>query len=193
MKAFFERIWQGTKKGVERIGKRNLIMVLCVFGVGAVVYLNFLLFAPSNADVPYGSSNMEDNYTADDVAASKGASEDLDNYFASTMLDRQRARDEALEVLRSVTASAEALESTKTQAFEDISVLARDIERESNIETLVKSKGFEDCIAVISGSTVNIIVKTNGLLPGEVAQIKEIVYEQTGAEPLNVKIIEKNT
>ena len=193
MKAFFERIWQGTKKGVERIGKRNLIMVLCVFGVGAVVYLNFLLFAPSNADVPYGSSNMEDNYTADDVAASKGAGEDLDNYFASTMLDRQRARDEALEVLRSVTASAEALESTKTQAFEDISVLARDIERESNIETLVKSKGFEECIAVISGSTVNIIVKTNGLLPGEVAQIKEIVYEQTGAEPLNVKIIEKNT
>lgn len=193
MKAFFERIWQGTKKGVERIGKRNLIMVLCVFGVGAVVYLNFLLFAPSNADVPYGSSNMEDNYTADDVAASKGASEDLDNYFASTMLDRQRARDEALEVLRSVTASAEALESTKTQAFEDISVLARDIERESNIETLVKSKGFEDCIAVISGNTVNVIVKTNGLLPGEIAQIKEIVYEQTGTEPLNVKIIEKNT
>ena len=183
----------GDEKGVERIGKRNLIMVLCVFGVGAVVYLNFLLFAPSNTDVPYGSSNMEDNYTADDVAASKGAGEDLDNYFASTMLDRQHARDEALEVLRSVTASAEALESTKTQAFEDISVLARDIERESNIETLVKSKGFEDCIAVISGSTVNIIVKTNGLLPGEVAQIKEIVYEQTGAEPINVKIIEKNT
>ena len=72
------------------MGKRNLIMVLCVFGIGAVVYLNFLLFSPADAEVPYGASNMADNYTADDVEASKGASEDADNYFASTMLDRQR-------------------------------------------------------------------------------------------------------
>ena len=192
MKNFFGKLWQGTKSVVKSIGKRNFVLILCVFGIGIAVYLNFLLFTPSGTDVPYGTSNMEDNYTADDVAASNSANDDVENYFASTLLDRQRARDEALEVLRTVVASSEALETTKTQALEDISVIAMDIERESNIETLVKAKGFEDCIAVISGNTVNVIVKTNGLLPGEVAQIKEIVYEQTGTEPVNVKIIEKS-
>ncbi len=192
MKNFFGKLWQGTKNAVNRIGKRNFVLILCVFGIGVAVYLNFLLFNSSGTDVPYGTSNMEDNYSADDVAASNSASDDLENYFASTLLDRQRARDEAIEVLRTVVASSEALETTKTQALADISVIAMDIERESNIETLVKAKGFEECIAVISGNTVNVIVKTDGLLPGEVAQIKEIVYEQTGTEPVNVKIIEKS-
>ncbi|MBQ7010748.1 MAG: SpoIIIAH-like family protein [Clostridia bacterium] len=191
MKKFFGKLWSGAKKFTERVGKRNLVLILCMFGIGAVVYLNFLLFGSPASDVPYGTSNMADNYTADDVAASNSSAEGLDNYFASTALDRQRARDEAIEVLRTVVASAEALDTTKTQALEDISVIAKDIERESNIETLVRSKGFADCIAVISGNTVNVIVKTDGLLPGEVAQIKEIVYEQTGTEPVNVKIIEK--
>jgi stage III sporulation protein AH len=192
MKNFFGKLWQGTKTAVNRIGKRNFVLILCVFGIGVAVYLNFLLFSPAGTDVPYGTSNMADNYTADDVAASNSAADELENYFASTLLDRQRARDEAIEVLRTVVASSEALEETKTQALADISVIAMDIEREANIETLVKAKGFEECIAVISGNTVNVIVKTDGLLPGEVAQIKEIVYEQTGTEPVNVKIIEKS-
>lgn len=192
MKKFFGKLWQGAKRTVGHIGKRNMVLILCVFGVGLAVYLNFLLFNGGGEDIPYGTSNMADNYSADDAAASNSSLEGVENYFASTVLDRQKARDEAIEVLRTVVASSEALETTKTQALEDISVIARDIERESNIETLVKSKGFEDCIAVISGNTVNVIVKTDGLLPGEVAQIKEIVYEQTGTEPVNVKIIEKS-
>jgi stage III sporulation protein AH len=191
MKNFFGKLWQGTKTAVNRIGKRNFLLILCVFGIGVAVYLNFLLFSPAGTDVPYGTSNMADNYTADDVAASNSAADELENYFASTLLDRQRARDEAIEVLRTVVASSEALEETKTQALADISVIAMDIEREANIETLVKAKGFEECIAVISGNTVNVIVKTDGLLPGEVAQIKEIVYLQTGVDPTAMRITEK--
>ena len=45
---------------------------------------------------------------------------------------------------------------------------------------------------MISGDVVNVIVKSSGLLPSEVAQINEIVLEQTGTKPENVKIIEKS-
>jgi len=191
MKNFFRKLWQGTKRVCGQVGKRNLIIIACVFGVGLAVYVNFALF-DSSEGVPYGTSNMVDNYTSDDVAASNSAENGADEYFASTVLDRQRARDEAIQVLQTVVASSEALDTTKEQALADISGIAADIEKEANIETLVKSKGFSDCIAVISGSTVNVIVRSDGLLPSEVAQIKEIVYEQTGTEPVNVKIIEKS-
>ena len=84
-----------------------------------------------------------------------------------------------------------ALEEAKEAALDDINRLALDIEREANIETLVLSKGFEQCVAVISDDSCNVIVKTTGLLPGDVAQISEIVYEQAGILPDNLKIIEK--
>ena len=70
--------------------------------------------------------------------------------------------------------------------------IAEDIECESRIETLVKAKGFEECIAVINDGTATVIVKTDDLLASEVAQINEIVYEQSGILPTGLKIIEKN-
>ncbi|MBQ3616480.1 MAG: SpoIIIAH-like family protein, partial [Anaerotignum sp.] len=51
---------------------------------------------------------------------------------------------------------------------------------------------FSQCIAVISNENCNVIVESDGLAPGEVAQITEIVYEQAGIHPTNLKIVEKN-
>ena len=54
------------------------------------------------------------------------------------------------------------------------------------------SKGFEECVAVISEGKCNVIVKSDGLQANEISQIKEIVYEQAAINPLDIKIIEKN-
>jgi stage III sporulation protein AH len=69
--------------------------------------------------------------------------------------------------------------------------MAQDIENEANIETLLKAKGFVECVAVISNSTATVIVKSEGLLPSDLAQITEIVYEQAGISPADIKVIEK--
>ena len=187
---FKEKMKQLLDKGVEMVKKistRNLVIAGSVLLIGAAVLLNFVLFSgDGNSDVGYGSSNMEDNVSANAGANSK------DDYFSSTQLSRQKARDEALEVLQSVVESTDAVEATKEKALSEISKLADDIQIEANIETLVLSKGFEQCVAVINGDTVNIIVKSKGLLANEVAQINEIVYEATGKDPSCVKIIEKD-
>ena len=136
---------------------------------------------------------MSDVYgSSDSGSENPGAVVNMDEYFSSTVLSRQKARDEALEVLQTVVDSAEALQETKAQAFSDMSQIAKDIEREANIETLIEAKGFSDCVAVVNGSTVSIVVKSEGLLPNDIAQINEIVYEQTGVEPVNVKIVERS-
>jgi len=66
------------------------------------------------------------------------------------------------------------------------------VKKETNIETMILAKGFSQCIAVISNENCNVIVESDGLEPGEVAQITEIVYEQAGIHPANLKIVEKN-
>lgn len=195
MREFFRTVWEKTKTVGGRIGKRNLILIVCVFALGAVVYLNFRLFSSPDGTIAYGTSNMKDTVGSADASVSaedKEKEKGADEYFASTVLNRQKARDEAVEVLRTVVSSENALETAKQQALGDIERIAADIAKEADIETLVRSKGFESCIAVISGDVVNVIVKSSGLLPSEVAQINEIVLEQTGTKPENVKIIEKS-
>lgn len=179
------KIKKVCEKGIElvkKVNSRQMIIVGSVLLIAGAIWLNFALYN-DNDELGYGSNNMDNN-----VSASVNKEND---YFSSTQLSRQKARDEALEVLQSVVDNDQAVDATKDQALSEISKIASDIQLESNIETLVMSKGFEQCVAVINGDSVNIIVKSEGLLANEVAQINEIVYEQTGTDPSNIKIIEK--
>ncbi|MBQ8907385.1 MAG: SpoIIIAH-like family protein [Clostridia bacterium] len=175
---------RGENGLLSKIGKKNILVVCAVLLLGGAICLNYFLFYQPGADIGYGDGNM-----TDDGGDASGAVVS-DAYFSSTLLSRRQARDEALEVLQTVVDSEDALEATKDQALSDISRIALEIAQESDIEALVKAKGFEQCVAVISGENVSVIVKNEGeLLPGQAAQISEIVYQQTGILPVNVKIL----
>lgn len=162
-----------------------------VFGQAALVdNLNFNSDANANANpnsedmgAGAGEAGMENVNLQDTVAE--------ENYFAVAAVSRKRARDESIELLSNIVNSAESMPDIKDKALQDIGNIASEIEKEANIEVLVKAKGFAECVAVVSGENANVIVKTEGLMPNEVAQIKEIVYEQAGIDPSNVKIVEK--
>ena len=187
----------GEKGVFGKKGRRNLIIALSVLVIGAAVYLNYLYFFDNGDKLGYGENNPSDSENAGQNTNGDGngdnASTDLTNaYFASAILSRQQARDEAIEVLQSVASSDSALEETKAEALDEISRIALDIEKESNIETLVKAKGFSECVAVLGDDTVSVIVRQDEeLLQSQIAQIKEIVYEETGLLPTAVKIIRK--
>lgn len=177
--AMFERepFW----KRMLQFGKRNLIIIIAVLLIGGAVTLNWAMFA--GEDTPTGNTPQTN---LGDLAAGN------ENYFASALVTRQQARDEAMEVLQQVVDSTTAMQEAKDQAYADLVQIAADIANEANIETLVCAKGFSECVAVINNETANIIVKTDGLQANQVAQIQQIVYEQAGIKPTNVKIIEKN-
>lgn len=174
------------KKGAKKFGLRNFVIVLSVLLIGAAVYVNWRLFG-SPAETPKDSPT-----SVDDGSSGKTDNTDkTDNYFSASVIERERARDEALEVLQGVVDDASSLDSAKEQALLDIAAMAKVIENESNIETLIKAKGFEDCVAVINGDKASIIVKSEGLRPNDLSQILEIVYLQAGILPDNVTISEK--
>ena len=163
-------------------------MILCaVLLIGAAVYLNYQWFYGTGDDIGYGDNNMVDG--------GGGAGDDtvsVSTYFSATQLSRQEARDEALEVLQNVVENEEAADATKQEAMAEISKIALDIQNEANVESLVKAKGFENCVAVISGDKINVIVASEEeLVAAQVVQINEIVYEATGILPVNVKIMRK--
>lgn len=169
------------KEIIEKIGKRNLAIAGAVLVIGLAVYLNWFLFR----DISSGAPPAED-------AGSQNVQAQNDSFFTSSLINRNRARDEAMEVLQTVLDSGASNEASQA-AMADIARIASEIEKEANIEELVKSKGFKDCVAVISGESINIIVKcdSEALLPNQIAQIKEIAYAGADILPENVVIIEK--
>lgn len=208
---------ENAKKIITKIGKRNLTIVLAVLMIGGAVFMNFKLFNPGNNegaeaglktgdaekgnDAKEGQDNQNGQKGNESKTGQNQSSADGDaanqyeggSYFAEAALSRRRARDEAIDVLQLVISNDEALEEAKSVAMAEITQIAAEIENESNIESLITAKGFEECVAVINGSSCSVIVRTDDLLPNELVQIREIVYEQAGILPENLTIIEKKS
>lgn len=199
----FEEQGSTVKGFFGNLGKRHLVIAGTVLLIGAAVVINWLLFAgtdpaegydgyqsASDLITSHGSAQQEQSAGSTDGA--EGEVKDVsDNYFASTQVSRQRARDEAIEVLQGVVDNESSDDATKAQALADISRIAKDMEAEANIETLIMSKGFAQCVAVINGDEASIVVKSDGLIASQISQINEIVYEQAGISPMNITIIQK--
>ena len=185
----FKSIFSNGEGGTKKFGIRNLVIVFSVLLIGAAVYVNWVLFGgPEDSD----DENVDlPTQTGDTVNAGAEKEDEGTNYFAASQIERQRARDEAIEVLQGVVDDEDSLDAAKEQALADIAAIAANIELEANIESLIKAKGFEECVAVINGDKANIIVSSEGLKPNQLSQILEIVYIQADILPANVTISEQ--
>lgn len=182
-KSFFTG--ESIKKGFRKIGTRNLVIILAVLLIGGAVYANWRLFGKAS-----GTTNTPDKQVSTETK--DGADQTKTNYFAASQVERKRSRDEAIEVLQGVVSGAkeDADAAAKEQAMTNISAIAANMELEANIESLIKAKGFENCVAVINGNKASIVVSSEGLKPNELSQILEIVYVQASIMPENVTITE---
>ena len=176
-------------KVIEKIGKRNIIIACSVLLIGAAVLVNWILISKANKKTEGYQNYNQQNQT--EQQSTPTSTSPTQSYFSATQVSRQRARDEALEVLQSVVDNNDASETVKSEALAEIAVIADEIRKEADIETLITAKGFEDCVAVLNGDSISIVVKAESLQPAQIAQINEIVYQDTGIAPTGVTIIQK--
>ena len=194
-------LWKKIKEyeWKKLLNTKNYIILGCLALVGVAVIISSVITAPDDADTVGNESNkvLGNTVLADGTIAenSKDDTEtDADtknDFFASAILNREQTRDESMEVLNQLANNPDALPDTKEDALNAIAQLVEDMNAEANIETLIKAKGFEECVAIVAGKSCTVVVKSGGLNAAETAMILEIVCEQTSAEPENVKIIEK--
>lgn len=196
----FKKVISSIGDFFKKMGKRNLIIAGAVIMIGLAVYVNWIFFAGDKADDSYQydqSAGMTTNYgttlgTGSNTSNQNSTATDTASYFSSVQVSRQKARDEALEVLNSVVDNDNASEQVKAEAVAEIRQIAAEMENEAKIESLIKTKGYAQCVAVISGENVSIVVQHEGELSASaLAQINAIVYEQTGISPSGVSIIAK--
>ena len=194
----FKKVLNTIGDFFKKMGKRNLIIAGAVIMIGLAVYVNWIFFAGDAKDDSFNydqSAGMNTNYgttlgTGSTTGNQSSTSTDANSYFSSVQVSRQKARDESLEVLNSVVDNDNATDQVKAEAVAEIRQIAAEMENEAKIESLIKTKGYAQCVAVISGENVSIVVQHEGeLSAAALAQINAIVYEQTGISPAGISII----
>lgn len=173
----------------KKVGKRNIIIAAAFVVVAAAIIVGVSLSKNGGGGFDY--SQGVGLQPTDTQKPTSSSADSVDTYFSSVQVNRQRTRDEALEVLQGVVDNEASTATAKEEALAEINKMAKEMEAESNIETLIVAKGFEECVAVISGENANIVVKSEELKPAQISQINEIVYEQAGILPVNIKIIQR--
>lgn len=191
--------------------KRQLTILTLILALGVAVYLNWeyaktdssfvlptqtqaeedaLLANAQAEDAPVMEALPDKNYgEAQLVSVSENSS---DQYFETARLTRTKTRDEALDKLQQSLKATGLAEEEKAQLKDTLSSTISNISLESDIENLVKAKGFADCVVFIDGENVDLAVKTGpeGLSKNEVAQLRDIILGKVQTSAQNISIVE---
>ena len=173
---------------MKKIKKRGAVYGVIALLLCAAVYLNWsYVDAPDELLV----AEQTDPDSAETGANASGNAEG-DDYFATSRLTREQARDEAVSTLKEISESEDADQTAKDEAAAQISALAEDSVAEANIESMIRAKGYEDAVVMIGDESVNVVVAPpdGGLQATDVTVIKDIVVAETGVTAGQIKIVE---
>ncbi|MBE6991891.1 MAG: SpoIIIAH-like family protein [Ruminococcaceae bacterium] len=186
--------------------KRNAVVATVLLFVCVGIYLNWtynsedtpVLTDTLDAETVLGEATLVINDASEDIlltAAEEVLETDADvaDYFAGVRLSRQEARDSAIEMLQEAAAYTEdPMDDTMSSAAADLEAMVRTALDEAQIESLVISKGYADCVAFCTDDGISLAVASpaNGLTEQDVAKLTDIVTEETEYSAAMLKIIE---
>ena len=180
--------------------KRNAVVAAVLVFVCAGVYLNWSYNQQATADLTEtldAEKVMGDNLVLaeeDDLVEASGedaAEPTVSDYFAEVRLSRQTARDSAVETLQETISYAGEGEDVTTASGELNDIVNTALE-ESQIESLIIAKGYEDCVAYMNEDNISVAVSApaEGLSATDVALISDIVTSQSDYSLSQIRVIE---
>lgn len=185
------------------MGKRQLVLAALIVALGTAVYLNWQFAGnpltatdavASGTGRTYGQTDLvgtssgssNSGSSASSVAVQTNTNTDT---LAQAKLSRKQARDAATELANKALSGAQATAAEKKDALAKVAGMAQDIVREDSIETLIKAKGFSDCLVSLQNGECNVIVKVKDSSQNNAIVIKDIVKGQTGISYDKIKIV----
>lgn len=179
-------------KKTKRFGKAQVALAVMVVALAAAVGLNMKYSAEQEGNPADASSKYlgQAEYVNASVAGESGdsSSENESTYFTELRKDRQKSREEALDILEETLDRTDLSEAQRAETTAMINALAQATEQEAGIETVLRAKGFKNVVAVIGENDVNVIVDVE-LDAAKTAQIQDAVISQTNFAVADIKII----
>ena len=191
---------------VKRIKKNQVIITALAIMIAVAGYINY---AGNISDIISVSGRGE--AAATDVAASDSADNDISvpaeepddesmmepgsviltsggvtsGVISEAKLNREQIRAKNTENLTNI------VKSSKTAAINELAKIADYSEKEMAIEILLEAKGFNDVVASVSDTGVDIVVNQQTLETSQKAQIEDIAKRKTGmtSDKININVV----
>ena len=179
---------------MKKVWKKRAVVGAVLLFVCAAVYMNWR-YAGSLEDtskVLGGSTLVSGEKTGENDSNVQQMGNEND-YFATARLSRKQARDNAISMLKDASTDENADQSVLNEASQTLQVLAGYTVAESQIENLVTAKGYTDCVAFMGAESISVVVEDeDGLDATDVARIMDIVVQETGYAPNQIKVLESD-
>ena len=188
--------------------RKNAVTAMIVLFICVAVYLNWSYTQNIAADTETGKTLGEvtlangekeekegdegEKMDVDENGEEKSEETVADDYFTNARLEKQKARDSALTILKENSEKENISQQERDKAASNMESLATGAVTEARVESLIKAKGFKDCVALINDEAVNVIVKApeGGLTASDTTKIKDIVVSEAKVKPSQIKIVE---
>ena len=137
--------------------------------------------AVSSANKNYGEAQLVS------VANDSGS-----KFFEEARLKREKAHDAALDTIQKTLKSSNLSAEEKKSYAQQLTGNLEDLNAENEIDTLVKAKGFADCLCFLQSGRADLTVMTSGdaLTAAQVAQIRDIVLSKSSVTAQNITVVE---
>ncbi|MBU8907728.1 SpoIIIAH-like family protein [Desertibacillus haloalkaliphilus] len=109
-----------------------------------------------------------------------------DEVFTSIRLEREESRERLSEEYTNIVASDDVSAELKSEALDKIDSLQVLSQQESMLETLIRSKGYDDVLVITEDEQVKIIVKADELSSEQGNEIMMMAREQLGDKTVAV-------
>lgn len=180
------------------IRRRLLCLALAVL-LGAGLLFAGLLGIPAGMlkkerAVAVESAGLKD---VPEIAKSRVNPEDSLDFFIEYRLDRERTRGRQIELLKEIINSPTAGEQARKKAQEDLLAISDKLSRETELEHLLRAKGYRDASVLIEERGVTVIVlpppgePAAKITPADITKICEVVSWGTGVGEQNILVIPK--
>lgn len=113
------------------------------------------------------------------------------DYFLEARMNRDSIYSESIETYEKLLESSSVTNDQKAIAQNEISNITNEKKTIQSTESLIKIKGFEDVVIFKNSDSVSVVVKSDVLLPEQVAQIQNIVEREFKINGKNINITNK--
>lgn len=111
--------------------------------------------------------------------------------ISEAKLNREQIRAKNTENLTNIVNDANLDKSSKAAAINELAKIADYSEKEMAIEILLEAKGFNNVVASVSDTGVDIVVNQQSLETSQKAQIEDIAKRKTGmtSDKININVV----
>lgn len=112
-------------------------------------------------------------------------------FFVEYRLERERSRGHQIEIAREIINNANSDPEIRKKAQEQLYVISNSLQKELEVESLIRAKGYKDAVVFLEGKTVTVVIQSKDMNQEDAIKITDLVARSTQANPQNIVIIPK--